>query len=367
MSPIRALFGQDIRTGSTLCGNMRGRRNDRNDLAVSEVIGVVMLLAMVISMMGGVFLLLTPYVNDFQDNSAYAAANGIAERFDERIELISGAKSGIGIKAVIEADTSSVTPIALVETWQIAADLVHNEQVNVQFINQTSFSITAQNESATSAHIWTPNGEESFTFDSTHLPVIVTHNLSIYTMWIVTVSDESNKEIHKSAYVQMSGLQITTNVQQGKHEIALINDARYERFSGSPWSVTESPDLEIEELHDGTMRASLRLRDVSFVGPIPDGSSLNVNLESRGPISLFSGDAWRMRFIYQSNLGDTINPQIHESWLQEYNLHRASGTLDEYRGISPWKRSSGLDGLTIDSGINKIDLEVDLHRVVISR
>ena len=61
---------------------MRSQRKSDSDLAVSEVIGVVMLLAMVITMMGGVFVFLTPYVNDFQDNTAWSNANGIAERLD---------------------------------------------------------------------------------------------------------------------------------------------------------------------------------------------------------------------------------------------------------------------------------------------
>jgi hypothetical protein len=346
---------------------MRARSNANNDLAVSEVIGVVMLLAMVISMMGGVFLVLSPYVNDFQDNSAYAAANGIAERVDERIELVSGANSDVGIRATIEAATSSITPITQIETWFIAADLTPQEQVSVDYINSTSFTITAQNESATNAHLWTPSGEQEFSFESTNLPVLLTHNLSVHTLWIMTISDSLGNVIHKSAYITISGLQITTNVQQGDHNIALVNDARYEKFSGKPWAVTEKPDLEIEELHDGTMRASLRLRDVSFVGPIPDGTTLHMNIESSGPINLFSGDAWNTRFSYESTLGDTISPQIHESWLRDYSLNRAAGTLDDFRGISPWKRASGLDGLTIDSGENRIDLEIDIHRIVISK
>ena len=69
---------------------MRSDRKPNEDLAVSEVIGVVMLLAMVITMMGGVFLFLTPYVNDFQDNTAWSNANGIAERLDGRIDSTPG-------------------------------------------------------------------------------------------------------------------------------------------------------------------------------------------------------------------------------------------------------------------------------------
>ena len=103
----------------------------KDDLAVSEVIGVVMLLAMVITMMGGVFLMLTPYVNDFQDNTAWTKANGIAERLDERIDIVASASSGTGIKTTIPSATSAVTPISGIETWTVAADLTDQDSVTV--------------------------------------------------------------------------------------------------------------------------------------------------------------------------------------------------------------------------------------------
>ena len=45
----------------------RRRRDDER--AVSEVLGVVMLLAMVITIMGGVWVFLNPYLTDFEDNT----------------------------------------------------------------------------------------------------------------------------------------------------------------------------------------------------------------------------------------------------------------------------------------------------------
>ena len=56
-----------------------------------------------------------------------------------------------------------------------------------------------------------------------------------------------------------------------------------------------------------------------------------------------------------------------EGWLTDYNLHRASNTLDQHRGISPWLRASGIDGLTIDHGNSVIDLEIELQLVEVSR
>ena len=79
-----------------------------------------------------------------------------------------------------------------------------------------------------------------------------------------------------------------------------------------------------------------------------------------------SGDAWHFRFTYHSNLGHSITPQMHEGWLTDYTLNRASDTLDTFRGISPWLRASGSDGFTIDGGDNRIDLEIDLQRIEVS-
>ena len=90
---------------------MRSQRKSDSDLAVSEVIGVVMLLAMVITMMGGVFVFLTPYVNDFQDNTAWSNANGIAERLDGRIDVVAGASADTGLRTTIPPTMSSISPI----------------------------------------------------------------------------------------------------------------------------------------------------------------------------------------------------------------------------------------------------------------
>jgi archaeal flagellin N-terminal-like domain len=45
---------------------MASRLRGDEELAVSEVLGVVMLLAMVVTMMGGVFVMLTPYISDIR-------------------------------------------------------------------------------------------------------------------------------------------------------------------------------------------------------------------------------------------------------------------------------------------------------------
>ena len=77
--------------------------------------------------------------------------------------------------------------------------------------------------------------------------------------------------------------------------------------------------MNIEELFDGTMRASLSLRDVATIER-SDGRNAVFDIRSAGPITLFSGDAWNFRYTYISSLGPTVTPQMTEGWLTEYNL-----------------------------------------------
>ena len=336
------------------------------DRAVSEVIGVVMLLAMVITIMGGVFVFLTPYVNDFQDNTAWTNANGIAERLDGRIDVVAGASSDTGLRTTIPLTMSSISPLISAEVWTVSADLTAGEIVTVTYINQTTFSIISENETANRALIWTESGEKEISFNETFEEVFVSHDLNVADIYIVTVFDDET-EIHKHAKIPISGLMVKTKVQTGEHSIGILNDARYDKFSDETWTISSQPDMNIEELFDGTMRASLSLRDVDTVGAIPDGRNAIFDIRSEGPITLFSGDAWNFRFTFESSLGPTVTPQMTEGWLTDYNLHRASDTLDQHRGISPWLRASGIDGMTIDHGNSMIDLEIELQLVEVSK
>ena len=345
---------------------MRSRSKHDDDLAVSEVIGVVMLLAMVVTMMGGVFVFLTPYVNDFQDNTAWSNANGIAERLDGRIDVVAGASIDTGLRTTIHSTSSAISPLIGAEVWTVAADLTDSEVVTVTYLNQTSFSVFAQNETANRALIWTQLEQQVVNFSASNEAVIVEHGINVADTYIVTIYAD-DEEIHRHAKITISGLMIKTKVQTGEHSIALLNDARFDKFSDETWSISLPPDMNIEELFDGTMRASLSLRDVATVGAIPNGKNAVFDVRSAGPVTLFSGDAWNFRYTYVSSLGPTVTPQMTEGWLTEYNLHRASDTLDQHRGISPWLRTSGSDGMTIDHGSSVIDLEIELQLVEVSK
>ena len=340
---------------------MRGRQN-RDDLAVSEVIGVVMLLAMVVSVMAGVWIFLQPYVKEFQDNTNWASANGIADRLEDRFAVVGVAPEGVGIRQTLSVISTQVIPVMNSESWTISADLVGYEETVIETINGSAFTLKTTNGSAALVEIFSTDGVENHTIDDFGESIIIDHNLSVYTFLMITVYDDSGEAIHRHVSITISGVKVVTVMQHGHHEIALINDARVEKFPDESWIISQGPDLELDELHDGRMRGSLRLVDISVNGSLSKGNQIAFDLISLGPLELFSGQALNLRFTYISSLDSIITPQIQEGWLTDYTLHRASGTLDQHRGISPWQRASGADGFTIDTG-ELIDLEIDLHRI----
>ena len=65
-----------------------------------------MMLAMVVSIMGGVWIFLNPYISDFEDNTNWNAANGIADRLEDRIDVASDSPNGTGVRHKIAMRTS---------------------------------------------------------------------------------------------------------------------------------------------------------------------------------------------------------------------------------------------------------------------
>jgi len=321
-----------------------------------------MLLAMIVSVMAGVWIFLQPYVKEFQDNTNWASANGIADRLEDRFAVVGVAPEGVGIRQTLSVVSTQVIPIMNSESWTISADLVGYDKTEIEEINGSAFTLQTDNGSASMVEIITPDGTENYTFDDLGDLITINHNLNVYSFVMITVYDDSGEPIHRHVGITISGVKVVTLMQKGHHEIALINDARIEKFPDESWIISQGPDLELDELHDGRMRGSLRLVDVTVNGSLSKGNQIAFDLISLGPLELFSGQALNLRITYISSLDPIITPQIQEGWLTDYTLHRASGTLDQHRGISPWQRASGADGFTIDAG-ELIDLEIDLHRI----
>lgn len=339
----------------------------RDDRAVSEVLGVVMLLAMVITIMGGVWIFLNPYLTDFEDNTNWNSAVGISERFQDRIDVAGASPEGTGIRHTLALQSTYIRPIDKVETWTISADVVASDQINIRHVNLTTLGIDALNETARSLSIETPVGTENVAFAASREEVLVRHNSSREHWMIITVFDENLQPVHRSLSYALSGIQITTSLGQGEHELALMNNARVEHFPNQPWQVTSYPSVGLDQLVDGEFRLSMLLSDVTINGSLGTGNNIGMNMLSQGPMTLFTGQAYNLRFTVLNELNDLITPQYHDHWLDEYNLNRASGTLDTFVGYGPYERASGADGFTIDTHGVPLYLEVDVQRVEVSR
>ncbi len=348
----------DARSRTSSCDDER---------AVSEVLGVIMMMAMVVTIMGGVWVFLNPYLVDFQDNTNWKSAVNIADRIDDRLDVAGSSPENTGIRNTYSLKSTILMPIENVEKWSISADLVSYDRIEIINLNHTTVSILSANETARSIKI--ENADSSFTqsFQASHEAVVIQHNVSKEHWIMITIYDEDSTPIHRQFEISLSGLTITTSFGEGEHQIALMNNARTAKFPNEPWQLTRLPTMEIDSLANGEFRFSILLTDVTMNGSLGSSNTIAVNFESLGAMTLFTGDAYNVRFVVNNFLHDVITPQYHDSWLTDYKINRASGTLDTYTGYSPYLRASGADGFTIETNGGSLNLEVDLQRIEVSR
>ena len=338
----------------------------RDQAGVSEVLGVVMLLAMVITIMGGVWIFLNPYMGDFEDNTNWKSATGIAERIDDRIHVAGNTPNGTGYKNTMSLISTSVQSMRGIEYWTIAADLTNDDVIRVSQLNDTAIGIFSYNEKIT--HIVVQNHESEIEYDVQDglQEYVLIHNLSRQKWMMITAYDADGQALHRHVDLILSGVKITTSLGLGEHQIALINNARAERFPNEPWVISEMPTLVFDTLANGDVRLSVLLTDAYAPRSFGGGGKTSIEFTSLGPLSLFSGPAYNIHFTAHSELHPVISPQYHETWLQEYFLQRSSATLSSFNGIAPFERASGADGFTVMTTGEFIHLEVDFQRVEVT-
>ena len=343
----------------------RSMRNEQR--AVSEVLGVVMLLAMVITIMGGVWIFLNPYLSDFEDNTNWNSATGLADRIEDRIEVAGNAPDGTGFRNTLAIQSTSIRPVQNVEHWTIAADLSASERITLRHVNDTAIGVLAANETARSITVESPGNTFSSTFTSSHEEVFVSHNGSANHWMIVTVYGADEQPLHRQVTWTLSGLEIHTSLGQGEHQIVLMNNARAERFPNGVWDVSAMPLVEFDRMANDEVRLSMLLTDVITNGSIGQGANIGLQFVSQGPMTLFSGRAYNVQFTVTNALHDVVTPQYHDNWLSEYTVQRAAGTLDTYIGFAPYARASGADGFSVSAQSLPLYFEVDLQRIEVSR
>ena len=345
---------------------MHRQGRDETDDAVSEILGVIMMLAMVITIMGGVWVFLNPYLVAFHDNTNWNSASNIADRVEDRIDVVGDAPYGTGTRQALSLKSSSINPANLVEEWVIASDLTPLEVVSVNELNATSFEFYALNESVTEVKVQNSDNASTFAVQSDLDWQIIDHNLESESFLIIDFYNAGGQHVHRWSRFVLSGMSISTAIDGGLNQITLINDARITKDPTTPWTIEEAPRFRLDTLVDGSTRLSIVLTDVRLEQALGNGPNVGIKIESLGPVQLFTGDSYNLRIKVTNTLHPVVDPQYNDIWLNDYSINRAAGTLGEFVGISPYQRASGSDGLTVETHGQALALEIDVRRLVVN-
>ena len=345
---------------------LRNRLGSEPDVAaVSEVLGVIMMLAMVVSIMGGVWVFLNPYISDFEDNTNWNAANGIADRLEDRIDVAADSPEGTGIRHKLGMRTSMLQGVSNLEIWSISADLSPDDIIKISDFTSSSFVVESVNSTASAVSIQHEYGVSFFPISGDD--GLVEHNLQLTDWYIVTVLNENDDPIHRSVKYTISGLRIITSLGNGEHEIYLVNNARIEHFADSAWEISKFPRVEFDNLATGGVRLSIILTNIEVNGSLGSANHLGIDILSMGSINPFSGECFNVRYSLTNSVAQVISPQYDDKWLSEYTMNRASGTLDEFIGLSPYERASGADGISVSSAGQPVYFDVSINEVVVEK
>ena len=86
-------------------------RQSADDRAVSEIMGVTMLLAMVVSTMAGVIVVMQPFMQDLTDNRDWAAGSVAATQFNDRLMVVAESPNGTGIVVSDQHISETIEPL----------------------------------------------------------------------------------------------------------------------------------------------------------------------------------------------------------------------------------------------------------------
>lgn len=335
------------------------RRDDER--AVSEIMGVTMLLAMVITTMAGVVVVMQPFMEDLTDNRDWAAGSVAATQFNDRLLVVADAPNGTGIVVHSQHLADTIRPLRQAETWTLAADLSGADRITVTvasgIINVTSLNSTADEVRLTTAlgtDGWQLTGGEGENGT----------NLSL-TDWVeVEVLDAADAIIHRWIQVPLDGIQLRTPLTEGTFEVDLINAARIEQLPNQPIDVRTPPRLHQDRTLDGGHRVSLVLLDVDLSG-VERSSDMSLDVQSLGPMTFFDETARNLVIYTEFSGDDSPESRYLREWTDGYDLHRATGDLSSYVGFGPNGRVSGVEGMTLHPTTASFHLDVVVQQVVV--
>ncbi len=333
-----------------------------DESGVSEIMGVTMLLAMVISTMAGVMVVMQPFMQDLTDNRDWSSGTVAATQFNDRLLVAAESPAGTGMVIHSQHISDTIKPLRMAEIWQISADLFGNDRVTIE-LSGGVFNITSLNSSAASVSITGPSISEQWDLNEGMGDIITNASMQ---QWIkIDVKDSNGIIIHRWIQTPLDGIQLRTPLSVGSFDVNLINGARIQQLPNQPIEVEEYPRLHHDIDLDGKMRVSIMLLDADIAGA-EQSMSMSLDIESKGAITFFDENARNLRISPEFTGVDNPESRYLRQWTDSYDLHRATGDSSDYFGFGPKGRVSGAEGMTLHPIEAAFHLDVVLQQVVIS-
>ena len=341
------------------------RSLEHDESALSDVIGMVMLLAMIVIVLSSTMIILQPYITDYDDNKHWSQTKVIADQIDERIRLVGTSPEDTGSIQTFELTSTSIKELESAEVWIISADISGMDVIEISLESFNSFNIKSINNTATQAVV--NNGGNISSFDLNFIDGVANVNFENYVdrLLIIEILNSDSETIHKFTRIELSGIGIVTALSTGNFEVDLLNGARMGKLYGQAYKVERYPSIRHSSMPDSTQQLSFVLVDTDMSSLEGGSNTFSLQMVSKGPLTLFEGDVRNIRMNMYNDIDESMTDRYISHWMEHYNMNLASGTLENYEGFGPWKRVSGMDGFGIHPLDKSILAEIVLHRVVV--
>ncbi len=336
------------------------RSRSGQDAGVSEILGVTMLLAMVVTVIGGVFVLIGPFLSDIDDNREWSAGSVAATQLNDRILTAAQSPEGTGLVQQNAQISRSMDPLRDAETWTVMADLAGHDRTRVT-LDGDIIAVTSQNRTAANVQVSSDNGTASFNLTNGEGNHTFNNLRGLVT---IEVYDIHERLVHKFVRCDLDGVRLNNALTDGAFTVDLVNGARIEKLPSDAIDVRTFPRLKHDTLLDGTPRVSLVLLDID-IDSSASRRSATINIDSIGQTTLYDSTARNLVIEVEVGGDESIEPQYIHHWSGDYKLFLAGGSLNEYEGFGPYARLSGLDGLTLYPTDSPLELHIELQQVVI--
>ena len=300
---------------------------------------------MVVTVIGSVFVLLTPFLEDISDNREWSSGTVAATQLNDRILIAAQTPEGSGLVQQNAQLSRSMDPLQDAEIWKIQADLGGSDRTIVT-LDGDLLTVTSLNRTASIVKVSDSSSTQTFTMTNN------TNNFTVSGLIgdvIIDVEDIHGTISHRFVEVTIDGIRLNNVLTDGEFSVDLVNGARIEKLPNQPVAVKQFPRFNTDLLLDGTPRVSLILLDLD-ISAFASRHMTNVHLDSKGELELFNGEA-RNLIVQVEIAGDpSISPQYIQHWTGDYTLYLAGASINEYQGFGPYGRISGLDGITVLPG-----------------